>query len=154
VLSFGFAVALAKAIASTWSDPRWWLEANTLEIERALRTMQALAIVALVVLFLFYSISFGKNLRGILLGYGLFIGVRLISLIFVPAEGKDFWFYAYSAAFPAALSIWLAHLWSYSESPALQPSAARLESDYQRVAAATRRRLQTVRGQLAKAVRS
>jgi len=154
VLAFVFALALAKAIASAWSDPRWWLEVNTLEIERALRMAQALAIVALVALFLLYSISFGKNLRGILLGYGLFIGVRLISLIFVPVEGRDFWYYAYSASYPAALGIWLAHLWSYSASPAVGPATSRLENDYQRVASATRRRLQTARGQLAKAVRS
>lgn len=154
VLAFVFALALAKAIGSAWSDPRWWFESSTLEIERALRLVQAVAIVALIALFLFYSISFGKNLRGILLGYGLFIGVRLISLLFVPPDGRDFWFYAYSASYPAALGIWLAHLWSYSESSAPEPANGRLESDYQRVAAATRRRLQAARGQLAKVVRS
>lgn len=154
VLAFGFTLALAKAIASVWSDPRWWSEASALEIERAVRTVQALAIFVLVALFLFYSISFAKNLRGILLGYGLFIGVRLISLIFVPEQGRNFWYYAYSVAYPVALGIWLAHLWSYSEIRSPEPATARLETDYQRLAAATRRRLQTARGQLAKVVRS
>jgi hypothetical protein len=152
VLASVFVLALAKALTTAAGDPRWWLEASTLEIERTLRTVQAIAIVALVALFLFYSISFGRNLRGILLGYGLFIGLRVICLAFVSSEGRDFWFYAYSASYPAALGIWLAHLWSYSEVPG--PTVGRLEKDYQTVAAATRRRLQTARGQLAKAVRS
>jgi hypothetical protein len=154
VLAFGFAFALAKAIASAWSDPRWWLEASTLEIERALRTVQALAIVAFVALFLFYSISFGKNLRGILLGYGFFIGLRVTCLAFVSPAGRGFWFYAYSASYLVVLSIWLAHLWSYREMPDSGPPTGRLENDYQRVAAATRRRLQAARGQLVKAGRS
>jgi hypothetical protein len=153
-LAFVFILGLVKALTAAAGNPRWWLEASTLEIERTLRTVQAIAIVALVALFLLYSISFGRNLRGILLGYGLFIGLRVICLAFVSSEGRDFWFYAYSASYPAALGIWLAHLWSYSESPAPRATADRLENDYQTVAAATRRRLQAARGQLAKAVRS
>jgi hypothetical protein len=153
VLAFCFALALAKAIASAYNDPQWWLESNTTEIERALRTVQAIAMVAFVVLCLLYSISFGKNLRGILVGYGLFIGARVISLVFVPVKAIGFWSYAYSISYSLALGIWVTHLWSYSENPVPQP-AARLEADYQRLAAATRRRLQAARGQLAKAVRS
>ena len=153
VLALVFAISLAKGIANAWSDPRWWLQANALEIERILRAVQALAIVALVALFLSYSIPFRTNLRGILLGYGLFVGVRVVCLTFVPAAGQDFWFYAYSASYVAALGIWLAHLWSYSESRVPEPTTARLETDYQTVAAATRRRLVAARGQLAKAVR-
>jgi hypothetical protein len=154
VLALVFALALAKAIANVWGN--WWLEASTMEIERDLRTVQALAILGLVSLFLVYAIPFGKNLRGILLGYGLFVAVRVISLIFfVPVLGRRvFWDYVYSASYLLALGIWLTHLWAYSENPATQPSAGRLESDYLRLAAATRRRLQAARGQLAKAVRS
>jgi hypothetical protein len=154
VLALVFALALAKAIANAWSDPRWWLESNTLEIERALRTVQAAAIFALVSLFLLYAIPFARNLRGILLGYGLFVAVRVISLQFEPERQRDFWAHAYSASYILALGIWLVHLKVYSENPAPQPCAVQLESDYQRVAAATRRRLQTARRQLAKAVRS
>ena len=154
VLACVFVLALVKALITAAGDPRWWLEASALEIERTLRTVQAIAIVALVALFLFYSIFFGRNLRGILLGYGLFIGLRVICLAFVTPGRRDFWFYAYSASYPAALGIWLAHLWSYSEGPARGPTAVRLEHDYQTVAAATRRRLQVARGHLAKAVRS
>jgi hypothetical protein len=153
-LAFVFVLALVKGLAAAANDPRWWLEAGTLEIERTLRTVQAIAIVALVSLFLLYSIPFRTNLRGILLGYGSFVGLRVVCLTFVPAAGEDFWFYAYSASYPAVLGIWLAHLWSCNEVPDSAPATGRLENDYQRIAAATRRRLLAARGQLAKAVRS
>ena len=153
VLAFVFAVSLAKGIANAWSDSRWWLQANALGIERILRTVQSVAIVALVALFLLYSIPFRTNLRGILLGYGLFVSVRVVCLTFVSGMVPDFWFHAYSASYVAALGIWIAHLWSYDKVQDSEPATARLETDYQKIAAATRRRLVAARGQLAKAVR-
>jgi hypothetical protein len=151
VLAFIFALALAEGIANAWNDPRWWVEASTLDIDLALRVVQAVSIVGLVGLFLSYSIPFGKNLRGILLGYGLFIGMRVICLTFASIQEHNFWYYAYSGSYLVVLGIWLVHLWSYQPSP--QQTSIRLEQDYQSIAAATRRRLQGARGYLAKAVR-
>jgi hypothetical protein len=154
-LSFIFALAIAKALADAWTDPRWWMEAATTDIEGALRTVEALALVSLVGLFLFYSIPVGRNLRGILLGYGFFISASVLSLKFVSSAGNQLLHFlssVYPASFLIALSLWLAHLWSYAANPV--PAAnVRLEQEYQRVAAATHRRLQDARGYLAKAVR-
>jgi hypothetical protein len=152
VLLFLFVLALAKCGAALWNDPHLLEETTALQMERALRTVQAIAIVALVTVFASYSIPFGRNLRGILLGYGLFIGERVICLTFVPVAGKDFWFYAYSASYLVALSLWLGHLWSYQEIP--QTESAQLEREYQMIATATQRRLQEARGYLRKAVGS
>src|SRR4029077_3311440 len=74
LLAFVFVLASTKAIVETWNDPHWWLMAAAMDLEHAFRGVQAGAIVALVVLFLFYSVPFGRNLRGILLGYSLFVG--------------------------------------------------------------------------------
>lgn len=152
VVLFLFALALAKCGAALWSDPHLLGETTALQIERALRTVQAIAIVGLVTVFASYSIPFGRNLRGILLGYGLFIGERVICLTFVSVAGKDFWFYAYSASYLVALSLWLGHLWSYQATP--EAESAQLEREYQLIARATQRRFQEIRGQLRKAVRS
>jgi hypothetical protein len=152
VLLFLFALALAKCGAALWNDPHLLEETTALQMERALRTVEATSIVALVTVFASYSIPFGWNLRGILLGYGLFIGERVICLTFVPVAGKDFWFYAYSASYLVALSLWLGHLWSYQAIP--EAESVQLEREYQMIATATQRRLQEVRGQLRKAVRS
>jgi hypothetical protein len=65
--------------------------------------------------------------------------------------GKDFWFYAYSASYLVALSLWLGYLWSYQAIP--EAENAQLERDYQLIMTTTQRRLQEARGQLRKAVR-
>src|SRR5256886_11449045 len=97
LLTFVFVMAFTKGLVETWNNPYWWSVTTTIEFERALRTVQSLAIIALVALFLFYAIPFGRNLRGILLGYGLFVGISVIQLTFrseerrVGKEGRSRW---------------------------------------------------------------
>ena len=153
ILLFLLLMALAGAVNAFWSDPHILSDTTALQAERSLRTFQAVAILALVLLFASYSIPFGRNLRGILLGYGCFVGERVICLIFVPERGRDFWFYAYSASYITALVLWLGHLWSYQPSPQLE-SRPGFETEYHRIAAATQRRLREARGYLRKAARS
>ena len=153
VLMFVFAMAFAKGLANVTNFHQWWEEATALRVERTVRTVQGIAIIALVSLFLAYSIPFGKNLRGILLGYSLFIAWRVICLTFVAPQGRDFWFYAYSGSYVVVLSLWLAHLWSYHPVPEAR-TRGNLERDYRTLAAATQRRLRETAGFLRKAVRS
>ncbi|HLZ93183.1 MAG TPA: hypothetical protein VKQ28_15855 [Candidatus Acidoferrum sp.] len=153
ILLFLFVLALAKAGAAFAGDPHLLTDTTPLQMERTLRTAQAISIGALVMVFAAYSIPFGKNLRGILLGYGLFIGERVICLTFVPVSGEDFWFYAYSGSYLMALGLWLGHLWCYQAIPATERNAP-LDKEYQLIAAATRRHLQDARGFLRKAMGS
>src|SRR3981189_1204283 len=88
LLGFVFVLASTKALVGAWNDPRGGLIYTTIDLERLLRTTQCLAILALVVLFLFYAIPYGRNLRGILLGYGLFVGLSVIQLTFVTHSGS------------------------------------------------------------------
>ena len=154
VLTLVFMLAVAKGIANAWDSGMWWLEGNTRAIEQMVRTVEFAAILAIVCVFLLYSIPVSRNLRGILIGYGSFVGIRVLSLPFVPRQGQDFWSYIYSGCYLVALSVWLVMLWSYSESPSPDRMVDQLEIDYQRAVAATRRRLEAARGQLAKAARS
>jgi len=156
LLGFVFTLVFAKAVVETWNDPQWWVIATTMDTERLLRALQSLAILALVVLFLFYAIPFGRNLRGILLGYGMFVGLSAIQLTFVTDSSSrfhNFWSYASPGSYFIVLGLWMVHLWSYVPNPEPK-TAVRLEEQYQRVAAATAQRLREARGYLAKAVRS
>ena len=147
-------MALAKAIADASNDPRWWAEATTIDIERAMRTVQAFAIATLVALFLLYAIPFGRNLKGILLGYGLFIGMSVVWFTFLPAEGYQYrhlWSYLGPATYDLALGLWAVYLWSPQPQQSLATNV-RLEEQYQHVAARTRRRLQQARGYLDKVI--
>jgi hypothetical protein len=152
ILSFLFLLAIIKAATVLWGDPHIALNATPLQIERALRTVQAVAVAALVSAFAFYAVPFGRNLRGILLGYGIFIGERVICLTFIPDIGRGFWFYAYSGSYIVAVSLWLMYLWSPHVLAHVEKSAS--NSEYQSIAAATQTRLQVARGYLRKAVRS
>lgn len=149
VLLFLFALAAAKAVAAVSRDPQLLQDSTGLQMERALRTVQAIALVALVSVFAAYAIPFGKNLRGILLGYGLFVGERVVCLTFVAERGTDFWYYAYSASYVVALGLWVSYLRSYQPVPEAAQDAP-LEQDYQMIAATTRRRIREARGYLRK----
>lgn len=155
LLAFLFIMAVAKAFVDTSNNPQWWRIATTSELERNLRVVQALSLAGLVALFLIYAIPFGKNLRGILLGYGFFIAVSAVQLTFVSSEDTLFsrlWHGLNPASYDITLGVWIGHLWSYQPIP--EPKAAvLLEQQYQKVAAATNRRLQGARAYLAKAVR-
>jgi hypothetical protein len=150
VLTGVFLLAVLKGMVSAAGNPEWWLKANTLEIEEAIRTVQAIGILALTAVFLFYAIPFGANLRGLLIGYGFFVSARVISLMFVAPAGQGFWFYAYSASYPLVLALWIICLWSPSEVPDHGGTDLRLENDYQRIATATLRRLEHARRYLTK----
>ena len=154
LLTLVFAMALAKALADATNDPRWWAEATTMDVERALRTVQAFAIASLVGLFLFYSIPFGRNLKGILLGYGLFIGVSVIWFTFMPSDTYQYrhaWSTLGPVTYDLALGLWVVYLWSPQPQAELA-SNVRLEEQYLHVAARTRQRLQQARGFLGKVV--
>jgi len=156
LLAILFVVAMAKTIISTANVPRWWFNVSPAQVEGLLRVCQLLAILALIVLCLFYSIPFGKNLRGILIGYGLFVCWSVVCLALVAAgvaRYNTLWSYTFPLSYLITLVVWTVHLWSFQPNP-VPDRTIPLEQEYQRVAAATQRRLHDARGYLAKAVGS
>jgi hypothetical protein len=158
LLGLIFLIVLLKTIVNVTSDPGWWTEESAKGVEATLRAIQGTAIIALVALFLFYSIPFGKNLRGIVLGFGLLVCWSFVSLTIAssPTAGpklQSLLAFLSSATYAIFLTIWLVTLWSYQANP-LPKQSARLELQYQRIAATTQRRLHDARSYLAKAVGS
>jgi hypothetical protein len=151
-----FLIAMVKTVAATVNVPGWLVNARPSQVEGVLRVCELLAILSLAGLLLFYSIPVGKNLRGILLGYGFFICWSVICLAVVnvgSARFNSLWSYTYSFSYLISLFVWTMHLWSYQPNP-VPDRAIPLEQEYLRVAAATQRRLHDARGYLAKAVGS
>jgi len=152
LLAIGFVLACTNAVVAASNDAHRWI-ATCVNLERDVRMVQAVTILALVALFLLYAIPFGRNLRGILIGYGLFVALSVIQLAFVSVMGNmssKILSYLHPVSYAIALSVWVGHLWSYRSNPEPQKTVA-LEQQYARVAAATRYRLREARGYLEKA---
>jgi len=126
------------------------------ELERDLRTVQAIFLIVLLGVIGYYRIAIGKNMRGMILGYGLQIGAILVgraarSYAGVPLPGT--WnVIMQQASYFAALLIWTTALWSYHPNP-VPDSSIRLEEDYEAFAGRTRATLSAVRIHLVKAAR-
>ena len=103
------------------------------ELDRNLRTIQAVVLLTLFGLVRHYSIPIGKNMRGIAMGYGFFVATSLLNLSLRVYFGKAFhsvWQLGQPLEYCATAAIWCAMLWSYHPSPAPNDE---MERDYQRV---------------------
>jgi len=86
-------------------------------LERDLRSVQALMLVVFASLVVYYAIPIGDNLRGIALGYGLFVGTSVMNLMLRSYVGAGFqktWGYLQPLEYLTCELIWCAFLWSYA----------------------------------------
>lgn len=150
-----FAMVFAKAIVTSADGTSWWAALTAMKLERDLRIVQTSALAVLAVAFLSYAIPLSRNLKGILLGYGIFLGTSVVQLTVMVRAGEIFrgpWDYLRSIAYFSVLVIWVRMLWSYREAP--KPARAiTLDEDYNMLVANTRRRFQKTRLALGKVVR-
>jgi hypothetical protein len=112
---------------------------HVVELERDLRTVQAILLIIALLLIVYYGISLGRNLRGLLWGYGFFIGMSVITLQLRAYLGPSFqsqWSLLQQTSYIAALLIWSSALRSYQPSP-VPTHEVELEEDYQYVAEQT-----------------
>lgn len=156
LLLFVFGAIFVKTLANSSSDVFVWLAKTSLLLERSLRITQALAILTLVALFAWYAIPFGKNLKGILFGYSLFIAMRIAQFVlwsYSWEQIKPYWSYAETGSYLLVLGIWAATLWSAQPVPQTQRDAA-LESDYELLHDATRAQFRRTLARLGWAARA
>jgi len=129
------------------------LALTSIEVERNLRGAEAILLGALLLVVAYYGVSVGRNLTGIILGYGMYIAVEVMSDATRSHAGQSFHntfsrIRTYSYLF--ALVVWMAALWSYSAAAEPQPPF-QLESDYQSFADSTREKIGAMRTYLWKA---
>ncbi len=125
------------------------------ELERNVRTVQAILLFGILVVISYYRVPLGKNIRGMIAGYGLYIVTSLSTLAIRAYAGSGFnniWNVIQPLSFDASLAIWLIALWSYQPNPAPDPTLP-LEEDYEMLARRTRRALASMRSHLTKVAR-
>ena len=126
------------------------------QFERSLRAVQAVLLVGILVAISHYEIPLGRNMKGMILGYGLYVGTSLVTLAvraYAEAWALQHWRYVQGISFDISLVIWLVALWSYGPSPA--PSFDRhLDQDYEALVMRTKVAIGALRSYLFKAVRS
>ncbi|MDA2912760.1 hypothetical protein MYX77_02155 [Acidobacteriia bacterium AH_259_A11_L15] len=156
LLTVIFIAAMLKALMDTTTNPVWSPAEIPAVLERNLRTVQALLLVGIVGLLAYYAIPVGRNLKGMVLGYGVAISASVISLTLRSHFGKEFqlwWQYFHPMAYFLTYIVWCISLWSYQPNPRPRNEIA-LEHDYEVLAAGTARAIAQARSYLAKAFQS
>ena len=155
LLVFLLLIVLSKILVNAWNSSVWWQDEITAELERNMRTVQGILLIALILVLAHYEIPLGRNLKGMILGYGLFISTSVIDLTLRLLLGDSFqksWQYLQPIFYLAALTVWGLTLWSYQTVP-LPATEPKIEADYRLLATRTRKRLLQVHEYLSRAIR-
>lgn len=149
-----FVAVFSYVMFKSGTEPHWSPGATYVELERDLRAVQALVFITILGVVFHYGITIGRNLKAILLGYGLYIGVSVLMLALrsyapelIDTFGRALLIYSYLAS----LAIWVFGLWSYYPEPAPQPT--QFETDYDALALRTKGAVSWVRSYLERTAR-
>ncbi len=150
-----FLVIAVKVSIGSFSSSHLVFGRTVAELERNLRQVQAVLLSCLLILFVYYKIPVGRNLRGLVLGYSLFIGADVVTLTFIahPATGfAPFMRQIQPFLYAISLVIWSVALWASSPEVAAEVPCG-IERDYEHLAQETRMVLLRARTHLARATR-
>ena len=155
VMLFVLALVIARFLAGiNWSGVVERTATLRL-LERDLRITQAVFLCGLLVLAGYYSVSMGRNLKGLILGYGAFLGLNMVELTLRGTLGQPFHatlMFLQPATYDLVLMLWLAMLWS-KDAVAQRAPSAQLQQDYAQLVAATRKRMAQTEEQLIRIIR-
>jgi hypothetical protein len=154
VVVMGFAAISCFAIIYSFLTLRWSPAGTEFQLERDLRTLQAIFLGAIVILISYYRIELGRSVRGLLRGYIVYVTASLVGSALRAFSGRSFnvWMFVPPLAYDVCLAIWLVALWWYCPNPAPDP-AVHVEADYEAFVSSTKGVVGAVRSHLAKAVR-
>ncbi len=155
ILLVNVAVALMILIANVFPGPsgsgRW--TDLVYGLERWLYLLQAALLAAILLAVRRYSLPLGRNVAGLLLGFGLFASLTVTSVASLALAHIDLtrWGHLYAATYLVTLLVWCVTLWEYAPNP-LPVRSDNLEQDYARLNAAITAALVQVRTGLRKTV--
>jgi len=156
LLGVSFLGILIKTALTFQAGTRDSIGISMVRLERDLRAVQSVAIVVLIVLFLWYAIPLARNLGGILIGYSLFVALSVLQLTVVAHFGSKaqyFWNHVQPMSYTVVVGIWISRLWT-PDSATKRRSLSASDEGYEELAKATGRSLEEARGRLGSAVRS
>lgn len=136
------------------SNPQWTPATTNAELERDLRAAQIAVLAGIVGVIAYFRIPLGKNLKGIVSGYGLFLASSVITLALRSYAGASFektWVITQPFVYLICLFLWSFTLWSYHPNPL--PRTGPELSDYSEYSASARTVLASVRSNLGKVAR-
>jgi hypothetical protein len=150
-----FAAVFSFVAFESWASASWSPARTYGELERDLRAVQVLVLGGVLTVVSYYRVALGKNLKGIVLGYGFFIAVSVVSPAlrsFIGAPFDGVWSVAQPYLYFVSQTIWLVALWNYAPNP--EPEMPlRLEFDYESLALKTKGLLAAMRSSLGRTVR-
>jgi hypothetical protein len=148
-------IVLAKVALNAMTGPLRPVGADDADLEKYLRIVQAALLVTIAGLVAYYAIPLGRNVKGMLFGYGTFIGLMVMQLALhghLSPRFAPIWQWLAGLSYWAAMVTWCATLWSYHPNP--RPvRAVRIESDYRQLSAQTGRILAAARASVGRAMR-
>ena len=121
-------------------ESHWAVAATVQELERDLRSVQAIFIFGLLAVIFYYGIALAKNTKGMIGGYGVYIGTSLMGRALGSYSANVFGEASRvfrPLSFDIALIIWIVALWAYTPDPAPERGIC-LEEDYEAFVARTR----------------
>ena len=119
-----FLFTFSKVLFTAAQGTDGWTPALTFLLERDIRFVQIAATAILVAIVLLYRIPVSRNLKGIVLGYGFYLGTVVTNLTFLGVFGERVQSAAsriQASSYMVTLLIWTVALWSY-DSVATQAS--------------------------------
>jgi len=142
-----FGTILTFALLAPLVAPHW-SRGTIIEFERDLRSVQAMFICGVLAVIFYYGIGMGRNMKGMILGYGLYILTSLMSLAVRSYAGTrlgQIWDVVQPLSFDISLVIWLVALWSYCPNPT-SDHMIHLEEDYGALVERTKDVMGAIRG--------
>ena len=95
-------------------------------LERDFRFVQTALLLGVTAAVFYFGAPLGRNLRGMLVGYGLYIASNLVTLSLesrFPASFDKVWNFLQPAIYCASTVMYLVYLWSYYPPPKLEGAA-------------------------------
>jgi hypothetical protein len=150
-----FGLVFSFALIYPFVTPETLQGSSTVELVRNFRMVQAIFLFTIFGVVSYYRIPLGRNLKGMIFGYGLCLGVSLMALALRSYLGLRFdaaWVIVQPFSFDVSLFVWVATLWSYHPNPTADPAIG-VEADYDMFAERTKGTIGAMRSHIGKAAR-